>query len=88
MITYALINLILIFVNLFLSILPKIEIVPSAFEPALEWIFGQVGRFNGILPVEEILNCCIICIIFELNYFLIRLILGLIKLIRGADVNI
>lgn len=75
-------------IGVLVFVLPAWSIYPQVFLDGLTFFTGSMAKLNVIFPISEIFQAIIFLIQFEVIYYTAKLVIIVLKLIRGNDVEI
>lgn len=84
MITTVFLNLIFALISYFISLLPAGVVFPTAWTAGIATIWGDINAFSFIVPVDTLLTCLVIAIIFHLFQFGWNFMHWIYGIIRGS----
>lgn len=88
MIIDVLLILATVILDLFFIIASAIQfIVPVAIQNGLGYVFGGIGMFQGMFPVDQLILVFVFLFVLILVKYLVKWTIALLNLIPGVDID-
>lgn len=71
------------FVSLVISFLPNSSPLPQSFDDAFNYIFGLLWNFDVVISVSNLIVVLGLATVFQGTILFVRLVLWVIRLVRG-----
>ena len=70
-------------VSIIAHLLPQLLLPAYVLEPIKELIAAAL-KFDGLIPVQTILQCLTFIIAFEIGMFVLKIVIGIFNYVRGT----